>query len=105
VAVRKHSATATGAHVVVARVGGEEFLVAEAVAHDGGIDERAERLRSAVASLPWNVTASVGVACAACTSDGATRSIVGDIVAAADAAMYAAKRNGGNQTRSATTIH
>lgn len=98
--------TATGGHAVVARVGGEEFLVAEAVAHDGGNDELAERLRLAVADLPWSVTASVGVACAVVGgTDGATRSIVEDIVAAADAAMYAAKRDGGNRYHRATTVH
>lgn len=98
--------TATGEHAVVARVGGEEFLIAEAVAHDGGNTEMAERIRTAIASLPWNVTASVGVACAAVgTGDAGTRSIVEDIVAVADAAMYAAKRSGGNQSRCASTLH
>ena len=52
---------ATSGRAVVARVGGEEFLIAE-MTQSGEAHAIAERLREAVAEIPWGATASVGVA-------------------------------------------
>jgi diguanylate cyclase (GGDEF)-like protein len=85
---------------LVARVGGEEFLVAETTPASEA-RTTAERLRRAVADTPWRVTASVGVASVTLFSiDGdTTRRMIEHLVDAADAAMYEAKRAGGNQIR------
>ena len=57
-----------------------------------------ERLRSAVAAVPLLVTASVGMAVIELGAGAAAASEVYErLFAEADAAMYAAKRNGGNQ--------
>jgi diguanylate cyclase (GGDEF)-like protein len=85
---------------VVARVGGEEFLVAETT-RPGEAHALAERLRQQVAVIPWGATASVGVASVrrASIGDHDIRAVFEHLVDAADAAMYEAKRAGGNQTR------
>ena len=89
-------------HAVVARVGGEEFLVAEVTARDDA-DAMAERLRQAVADTDGGITASVGVACHVLDGDlDDVRSLVRGLVEAADLAMYEAKRSGGNQFRRAS---
>jgi diguanylate cyclase (GGDEF)-like protein len=83
---------------VIGRSGGEEFVVA-AVERNPGPWASAERLRQAIADTPAPVTASIGVA-SACLADGAPRpllQLIDDLVGAADAAMYQAKRAGGNQ--------
>ena len=61
----------------------------------------AERLRQDVATIPWGATASVGVASVmrASIGDHDIRAVFEHLVDAADAAMYEAKRAGGNQTR------
>ncbi|AKK30097.1 diguanylate cyclase [Mycobacterium sp. EPa45] len=79
---------------IIGRFGGEEFIVIDAVPA-----EDAERLPThlctAIASLPQPVTASVGAAIVRWDSGSA----MDDLIRSADAAMYAAKRAGGNQTR------
>ncbi len=87
---------------VVARYGGEEFLV---VMSGAGAEEAAlvaERLRAAVAATPVQaegqavpVTASVGVA------SGESGTLSDDVIAAADAALYAAKKAGRNRVETA----
>lgn len=86
---------------VVGRVGGEEFLVADVF-----VDPRSlpigPRLCDGVAALPYAVTASVGTASARCDqiiAGGDANRVIGKLVEAADAAMYEAKRNGGNQSQ------
>jgi diguanylate cyclase (GGDEF)-like protein len=81
----------------VARSGGEEFVVARLVASDdpGGF---AQRLCDAVAALHGPVTASVGTAALPLSAaPGGAASLLRDLVGRADAAMYRAKRGGGNR--------
>jgi diguanylate cyclase (GGDEF)-like protein len=99
---------ATSGRSVVARVGGEEFLVA-VMTRSGEAHTIAERLRQAVAEIPAGATASVGVASVTRGGTNSTdaRNALARLVDAADNAMYVAKRAGGNQTRHAerTAIH
>ena len=85
--------------VLPARFGGEELCVLLAGFGRAGADRVAERLRAAVAEIGADsggrlpaVTVSVG--CAALPDDAETP---GELVAAADAALYAAKRGGRNR--------
>ena len=89
-----------GAGTVIARVGGEEFLVAD----DNGTREAlqtAEAMRLAIAATTWGVTASLGVSSIRLPSEhqNLDRQIIERLVEVADAAMYEAKRAGGNQVR------
>lgn len=102
VAVADNLRRASAMNSVVARLGGEEFLVAEIV-EPGDAARTADRFRTAVATSPGEVTASVGVASIALADVGATAAAaataLADLIDAADAAMYEAKRAGGNQIR------
>lgn len=86
---------------LVARYGGEEFAVVLRCAGLDGSVAVAERIRRRVAEveLVWQgqrvtVTASIGLAHVACGGDASA------LIAAADAALYAAKREGRNCVRS-----
>jgi diguanylate cyclase (GGDEF)-like protein len=88
-----------------ARYGGEEFVLALPETPREGALEVAERVRERIASTqiagvdgnrPLNVTASIGVA--TMPADGADPT---SLMAAADAAMYEAKRNGKNRVSAA----
>lgn len=85
---------------VVARSGGEEFLVA-IVSSERDPDRVAQQMCDAIAALPARVTASVGTACALLdTNDDAShQALIQRLTAEADGAMYRAKRSGGNQVR------
>lgn len=88
---------------VVARAGGEEFLIADLLsAADATL--LAERLRLAVTGTPWRLSASIGTVTVAVSELAAqARPVVLDtLIAIADDAMYEAKRAGGNQSRNRT---
>ena len=89
-------------HAAICRAGGEEFLIAlTSSASDAVL--LATRLCTAIARLSFQITASVGAAVSELHRfsgpDRAGR--LEQLVATADAAMYAAKRNGGNQAQHA----
>jgi diguanylate cyclase (GGDEF)-like protein len=99
VAVAEHLRTRARRQAVVARWGGEEFvlLLSDVLARDAG--DFAERLRSSLAALrvpladgdTVSLTASLGVSAAAL---GAS---LDDLLRQADTALYAAKQAGRNQ--------
>lgn len=83
---------------VVARSGGEEFLIAY-VSGDREPGTHAQRMCDGIAALPSKVTASVGTACAPVdnSDDASHQALIARLTADADAAMYVAKRKGGNR--------
>ena len=86
---------------VLGRVGGEEFLVADAFT-DSRPNSLGQHLCDAVAALPHRVTASVGTATTRCgelPQDADPTSLLSAMIDDADMAMYDAKRHGGNQVR------
>jgi diguanylate cyclase (GGDEF)-like protein len=83
---------------VIGRSGGEEFVIAD-IWHPDEVKGRAQRLCDVIAGLSFGVTASIGTAGIHPTHgarDGGD--LLADLIAAADDAMYVAKRGGGNQT-------
>lgn len=88
-----------GVPTVIGRCGGEEFLVA-AVWPTSDPTSMAARICAEIAALPQSVTASVGTAGMAvgpASGDRAVHQSLARLVRAADAAMYRAKRAGGNR--------
>ena len=85
---------------VLGRIGGEEFLALLPDTDDDAAARTGERLRAAVeaAAGPVPMTASVG--CAVLEGDEAPD----DLVRRADAALYAAKREGRNTVRGPATL-
>jgi diguanylate cyclase (GGDEF)-like protein len=84
---------------VIARSGGEEFVIADiAFTNDTG-PSLSQRMCQAIARLSSPVTASVGSACVPLEGvrEHDYQSLLDEVVHAADTAMYTAKRNGGNQ--------
>jgi diguanylate cyclase (GGDEF)-like protein len=91
---------------MIARFGGEEFVVADIYRTDD-LHDIAEQLRKAIAATRYPITASIGIASAplGASFDPAERELIDDLVNVADTAMYAAKRAGGNQSRSTHIPH
>ncbi len=83
---------------VIGRSGGEEFVIAD-LWHPDEVDRKARQLCDAIAALPFGITASIGTAGVHPASRPADRPdfLLIELIAAADAAMYVAKRRGGNQ--------
>jgi diguanylate cyclase (GGDEF)-like protein len=99
VAVADSLRNVSGSETVIARVGGEEFLLAQLSTLDQA-RETTEALRKAIAALPWGVTASLGLASTVIRAPALKPlELVEWLIARADNAMYEAKRSGGNQIR------
>ncbi|WP_102418657.1 diguanylate cyclase [Mycobacterium sp. 4858] len=82
---------------VVARSGGEEFLLAGTSAGCNA-ESLAARMCRAIAASTAGVTASIGTACARLDDTAVEPQILlAELITAADAAMYQAKRLGGNR--------
>lgn len=87
----------TGETAVIGRSGGEEFVIADSW-HPEEVGPRARRLCIAIAALPFGITASVGTAAVHLAgAESNADDLIRKLMSAADAAMYAAKRRGGNQ--------
>lgn len=83
---------------VICRSGGEEFVIAD-IWHPDEVDLRAQQLCDVIAALSFGVTASIGTAgIHPAHQAGDSVELLADLIAAADGAMYVAKRRGGNQT-------
>jgi diguanylate cyclase (GGDEF)-like protein len=82
---------------VIGRSGGEEFVIAD-IWHPDEVSRKAERLCEVIAALPFGITASIGTAGVHPAYRTGNRSdLLIELISAADDAMYAAKRRGGNQ--------
>jgi diguanylate cyclase (GGDEF)-like protein len=84
---------------VVARSGGEEFLLAGS-STTCNAESLAAKLCRAIAASNAEVTASIGTACARLDDIAADepQTLLQQLITASDAAMYAAKRLGGNRS-------
>jgi diguanylate cyclase (GGDEF)-like protein len=84
---------------VVARSGGEEFLLA-GTSSGCNAESLAAQMCRAIAASAAGVTASIGTACVARLDDTAPepQSLLQELITASDAAMYQAKRLGGDQS-------
>jgi diguanylate cyclase len=85
-------------NAAICRAGGEEFLVAFASASADAAAVAAQ-LCTAIEDSGRAITASIGVATVQFRdlSDGPSNEVIDRLIEAADSAMYAAKRNGGNR--------
>jgi diguanylate cyclase (GGDEF)-like protein len=82
---------------VICRSGGEEFVIADIWRPDE-VSDKAQQLCDVIAALPFGITASVGTAgFHPARWDGESGDLLTELIAAADDAMYVAKRRGGNQ--------
>jgi diguanylate cyclase (GGDEF)-like protein len=97
VAVARALRDTTDDTAVIGRSGGEEFVIA-AIWHPDEIDRRAQQLCDVIAALPFGITASIGTAnIHSANRPSDSGDLLFELIAAADDAMYVAKRRGGNQ--------
>jgi diguanylate cyclase (GGDEF)-like protein len=97
VAVSRALLDATENTAVIGRSGGEEFVVAD-ICRPEDVGRKAQHLCEVIAALPFGVTASVGTAgIHPAYRTGSRGDLLLELIAAADSAMYDAKRRGGNQ--------
>jgi diguanylate cyclase (GGDEF)-like protein len=91
---------------MIARFGGEEFVVAD-IYRTEDLHDIAEQLRKAIAATRYRITASIGIVSAPLGPrfDPSERELIDELVNLADTAMYAAKRAGGNQSRCTQIPH
>ncbi len=81
---------------VIGRVGGEEFVIVDTDSSPNPM-RMAERLRQAIAAVPFPITASIGTSGAALDTSVADTQLIDDLISTSDAVMYEAKRAGGNR--------
>lgn len=83
---------------VIGRSGGEEFVVAD-IDPTPNPANMAERLCDAIAAIPFAITASIGTSSVPLSGGLVTpvMQLIDDLIETSDAAMYQAKRAGGNQ--------
>jgi diguanylate cyclase (GGDEF)-like protein len=83
---------------VIGRSGGEEFVVAD-IDTTPNPAKIAERLCDAIAAIPFEITASIGTSSVPLSEAPITpvMQLIDDLIDTSDAAMYQAKRAGGNQ--------
>lgn len=86
---------------IVARFGGEEFIVIDALPYEEA-SELPSRLCAAIADTPHPITASVGAAVVRWSGVTDPAAAIETLIRSADAAMYAAKKDGGNQAHFCT---
>jgi diguanylate cyclase (GGDEF)-like protein len=88
------------ATAVIGRSGGEEFVIAD-IERGPEPAQMAERIRAAIAAMPFPITASIGTSSAPLDAGPSTQALhlIDDLTRTSDAAMYQAKRAGGNQVR------
>ena len=87
-----------GPDVVVGRLGGEEFVIADTAPADRHA-AMAESIRVGIAALPGQITASLGTCAAVVDARAETdlQTFLDHLIGIADAAMYRSKRAGGNR--------
>ncbi|MDZ4684525.1 MAG: GGDEF domain-containing protein [Planctomycetaceae bacterium] len=88
---------------ILARFGGEEFVVLVHQPAEKGLQKLAERVRAAIAGAPFrygeqSIPATCSVGCAIALPGRKERDVGAKLLAAADECLYEAKRSGRNQT-------
>lgn len=83
---------------VIGRAGGEEFVIAD-IDTTPDPSKMAGRLCDAIAAIPIHITASIGTSSVSLSTGLVTPAmqLIDDLIRTSDAAMYQAKRAGGNQ--------